>query len=354
MFRCESCQQSLSVEDVALHECVAAPVGARAEPERECAGLRVKERVWSWLRTAAVYAGIIWFFGFAAVILGSLIWAWVRYIILSVAWPYFTMRYLTDALMEYLGPPPAPNAWVKAATVTSDTIQEVADSVTGSWLAPWLVVIATVVSTLTIMYCVASRSIRRAALRIQGYECEGMREGSTFTAGTWPKYQVAISEVGSFTTTHLGFGVRIGEWLVLPAHVRAGRTTLALAGPKAKLILAVPGVVASRMIQDVEYMWLPESTWSRLGVGKPTVSRSLTSVVQCAGLQGVSTGVLRRTKALGMLGYGGSTVPGMSGAAYTSAGQLIGMHLGAMLDMNTGVSVALLALEVRCIVHPEE
>lgn len=90
-----------------------------------------------------------------------------------------------------------------------------------------------------------------------------------------------------------------------------------------------------------------------MGVSKPTIARSFVTVVQCAGQLGVSTGVLKKTRMLGMLGYCGSTVPGMSGAAYTSAGQLVGMHLGSMLAINTGVSIAVLMEELTCIVRPE-
>lgn len=56
---------------------------------------------------------------------------------------------------------------------------------------------------------------------------------------------------------------------------------------------------------------------------------------------------------MGLLSYSGSTVPGMSGAAYIKNKEVYGMHMGATCDENVGVAAVIIYRELREIVLGE-
>lgn len=187
--------------------------------------------------------------------------------------------------------------------------------------------------------------LRRAIMNVRGIQFEAMRPGSTFMVGEKPKCQVEILIPGILMDTHQGYGIRVQNWLVLPRHVLAGGD-LVLAGPKGKL-LVTPQVEESAIHPDVAYLWLEQKQWVTLGVSNASCTPSLSGYARCYGPKGYSTGTVNKTRMQGVLKYSGSTVAGMSGAAYVMADKVIGMHTGASGDLNLGVAAALFVSELK-------
>lgn len=187
---------------------------------------------------------------------------------------------------------------------------------------------------------------KRIILRLRGYRFEAMQAGSQFRAGKMPGFQVPISKVGLFSSSHVGYGIRVGNVLCVPTHV------LAVAGPE----MVVCGRVLdchwleSRLHNDVSYCQIPIGVWSTMAITKPTIGRMESTVpVSAMGLKGASSGMLVKTATMGQVQYTGSTVEGYSGCAYYSNSVLYGMHTGVAGSNNIGISADLLAAEIAAI-----
>lgn len=198
---------------------------------------------------------------------------------------------------------------------------------------------------------------RQTVQKLRGIRFESVREGSSFRNATIPSYQVSIREAGVFTDTHLGFGVRYGDYLVTPAHVveKEGviQQSILLVGAKSKVFVTV-SAIRSRGIDDLVYIYVDAKTWSMLGVSKAKVSpRFVGTHVNCTGYSGQSTGRLRKAPIRWLLTYTGSTLPGMSGSAYEESGLVMGLHQGASGSFNLGISSELMVAEMKKICVPE-
>lgn len=197
------------------------------------------------------------------------------------------------------------------------------------------------------------RSVVRVVARMRGIQFEALRAGSTFYKREVPAYQVAVMEPGLLTDTHIGYGIRAGSYLVTPAHVVEQRDSILLSTKKAKVVVPVH-LLRSRVVVDLAYIYINEKVWCGLGVSNAPLAKKYQSHFATAvGPEGASTGHLRKSAMKGMLVYDGSTVPGMSGAAYEIANQVVGVHTGVSGAHNIGVSSLVLLAELAQIVKVE-
>lgn len=193
--------------------------------------------------------------------------------------------------------------------------------------------------------CAYRRSI---AYKLRGIDYEAMRPGSKFIDKQIPAFQVEIYDSGLLYSTFVGYGVRIGNYLVVPTHVHVCiRGEMLLSTAKNSLVLS-SSAIRSRLHSDTLYFPLTDTQWSGMGVQKATVPKNTvkTVLVSCAGREGVSSGMLLQTSMVGIYSYTGSTIPGMSGAAYYAGNLVHGIHTGVSGETNVGVSTVLLQKEI--------
>jgi len=177
---------------------------------------------------------------------------------------------------------------------------------------------------------------------MRSYRPEAMRDGSLFEPGRIPSCQVKVSEVGIFSNSLVGFGLRMEDYLVLPTHVLESvdwpSNDLVLGEGRKSMLLDMERF--QDPLFDVSFFLLTPAQWALLGVSKGSYLNSVAvdgSRVWCTGMKGRTHGVVKQSSP-GMYTYSGSTLPGMSGAAYESQGGILGMHVGASGSQNLGIS----------------
>lgn len=206
------------------------------------------------------------------------------------------------------------------------------------------------------------KSLKEMVMTFRGvYIGEAMRVGSAFTKGEIPPGQIQVMLAGMLMDTHLGFGLRVGDLLVVPTHV-IGHTASPILAYKAKdgkrkVQVDLNGAFVSRIMPDVTYIPLSLKVWTRLGAPKVSIVKALNNraaMVDCTGVDGQkSIGLLRPSTTVGLMNYGGSTIPGMSGAGYFVSNKCYGMHTGVIGNNNVGVSSVVLAVELEKVIRGE-
>lgn len=112
--------------------------------------------------------------------------------------------------------------------------------------------------------------------------------------------------------------------------------------------------IYSRINADVCYIQVSPNAWIDLGVRKAKLATvEFSGLASCTGQKGTSYGYMSKNSYVGMLRYEGSTVPGMSGAAYVVANVVHGMHIGCTSDKNLGVSSLVLSKELSMLFQGE-
>nr|APG75718.1 hypothetical protein 1 [Hubei sobemo-like virus 21] len=176
---------------------------------------------------------------------------------------------------------------------------------------------------------------------------------------------MAIMKMGVLSDVHIGYALRIGDFLVTPLHVLVAlgphEKTMMVANcndPKRKYVMGFSGYVKSKLFPDLAYLKLDQSKWSLLGVSMARVAKDsadkATPQVECVGMKrNKSIGFIRKTDRIGVYSYSGSTIPGMSGAGYFYGNILIGLHDGAQGDINVGFSASAVAREMGTIFEAE-
>lgn len=209
-------------------------------------------------------------------------------------------------------------------------------------------------------WMIASLSCRyllKAMRRMRGcvdFRGESMITGSDFVKGEIPDFQIEIYEIGSFTNKFIGYGLRYGRVVVTLQHIIRNNKVLGIKGKLGKMAILDVTIVKSKLVTDLVYIPLKENVWSVLQV--PTMKYTApktegieTAIVSCTGRDGKSTGRLRPSDTSMFMKYGGSTINGMSGAAYDAAGKVHGIHVGIVGGMNCGITVHAFGLEVNSI-----
>lgn len=190
-------------------------------------------------------------------------------------------------------------------------------------------------------------------MRFRGIQFESMQPGSEFVDGEVPDFQVGIYNAGAFVDTFIGYGVRFRTILVVPTHVVRHAQMMVIEGKTGKIGISV-APVHSRVHSDLTYFPLTEVQWSKVGVSQARVPKKvLNALVSCTGRKGSTSGLLTRVEGLGIMKYAGSTVGGMSGAAYYSGQTVHGIHTGSTGAFNVGVSSLLIEGEIKKLVIGE-
>lgn len=319
--------------------------------------LTIANLVWT---LAFIVAG--WTLAVTMVAAAKAVWSWV----LFVPFGYTDLVYETvfGMLASAFQPPPPPpppktkmeelkDRWILRAEMMMIFVEDAWE-----WFAlpievDTLVIVVIIFIAILNMRSWFTTKVVKTFCAFRGIRFEAMREGSDFSPYGEPvEGQVEILKRGLLSDDHVGYGIRVSDWLVTPHHVIAGMSELMLKGKNPKLVLK-PAFIKSRVAPDCVYMKLSDATWSLIGCSKPSISSSANLMVQCAGFLGVSTGILRKSNVRGLVTYGGSTVPGMSGAAYFVGNRIVGMHTGQSVNSNVGISVGVFQSELSVIVTPE-
>lgn len=239
---------------------------------------------------------------------------------------------------------------------------------TGLWICQnvYTTLIATMV---IIMFYMMIRSLRKVAFNkykqvayafrgIKRYTGEAIMEGSSFVQGKIPGCQVEVCSVTAWTTTFIGYGVRIQDTLVVPAHVvnsvAADGGDFMIRTKKGQLLLEPLEYEQSHCLEDIVYVRIAPDRWSDLGVMKPALPNDCEQVrVDCTGQRGTSNGKLDYVNFFGFWKYSGSTVPGMSGAAYMTGNVCHGIHTGVAGGINIGAMSVAIDEELKQLCYPE-
>ncbi|APG75872.1 hypothetical protein 1 [Sanxia sobemo-like virus 5] len=197
--------------------------------------------------------------------------------------------------------------------------------------------------------------VRRMSYKLRGIRFESVKPGSELLAGVKePAFQPRIMQPGLFVNSFQGYGIRLGKFLVMPRHVYdACEGQVMMRGPKSSYIIA-NAPIQSRVVRDLVYIPLAEKVFSDCGIPSATMARRLAkgALVTCIGEQGASSGIIRPLSIMGMLSYTGSTVPGMSGAAYivnSMSRKVHGIHHGVVGENNVGTSSLIVAKELKAL-----
>nr|QXV86561.1 hypothetical protein [Solemoviridae sp.] len=196
---------------------------------------------------------------------------------------------------------------------------------------------------------------RRVVMRARGIRMEAMMPGSAFTKAAIPLCQVQICIPGLLYDSHQGYGVRLGSHLVVPQHVLGDFSELILVGPSGKKVLIRVVATKSRLSSDLAYVFLEPNIFSTLGVVTAKTTPAFVSTYAiCVGPSGASSGRVSKSTIKGVLIYEGSTLPGMSGAAYLVQGALVGIHQGGVGSThNIGISADVMRAELARITQKE-
>lgn len=311
---------------------------------------------------ATLVASVLLGFAISAV----LIWRWIKYsigLLFEAIFGKFGQMY--GWLDEYSPSDTAEERTRKFETLR-DRVKEIwASSIPywqqfKSWVSmdfwDWLLVL-TVVVVLGIGFRIVLRwlesSARYRIMQLRGIQLEAVRSGSEFQKSELPSGQVQIMIPGILFDEHQGYGIRVRDYLVTPAHVveRYQEVVLSVQGSK---VLVPVNFVKSRLTSDLVYMYVGSNVFSRMAVPDTKAMRSFVSgFASCTGQQGMSTGRVSKSTIRGKLVYEGSTIPGMSGAPYMAQGSVVGLHQGAAGPVNLGISIEVIKAEIKRLVRVE-
>lgn len=234
------------------------------------------------------------------------------------------------------------------------------------WQSVLLILVIAIPTLLLAWFCIKLiiRVVQYYALVFRGIKptvaFESIIPGSEFRPAEIPPCQVPIFALGYLSDSFVGFGIRVGEYLVVPTHVldgaRGGRLVLKSRDFKKGAILDA-AAITSKVVSDLSYLVVPDTTWVNLQIKSAALSSECGGIVSVVGLKGSSpvssSGTLAKSQFVGILKYSGSTMPGFSGAAYTSLGRVVGLHTGSAMDHNLGVSSAVFLRELAAYVKRE-
>ncbi|APG75646.1 hypothetical protein [Hubei sobemo-like virus 26] len=220
----------------------------------------------------------------------------------------------------------------------------------------WILLLAVVILTL-IGLRLAARGCFSSGARIvrswRGVHYEAMRPGSFFVKGDVPDCQVSVMLPGLLSDSHQGYGIRYGEYLIVPRHVVAGHQELILSSKRAKVAVNVT-FAQSRLNEDLAYMYVGQNAFSQLGaVNAKFPKKFMSTYATCTGLPGAVSARVAKSIIRGKLVFDGSTLPGMSGAAYMAQGLVLGIHQGQSGMINVGLSADLFRAEIKYLVRQE-
>lgn len=282
-------------------------------------------------------------------------------LLLSVLWRFGILAWITTsiltALQEKLETPSGEDPqWIVSLDMTNWTDYRL-----------WVVGVVSLVISMILLWklprilvwiwkkCI-SKPIQTATLAMRGITVEAAIEGSHLVEGNWPDWQVQILRNGLLTSTHVGFGVRLNNTLIMPLHVSKIAGDQFLVKSKKSTVLLSGCGRKSDVVSDLCYFEIPNKIWSQIGATSARRVKFDTKTkiaVSCCGVEGFSTGPLVQSPIVGIMYYSGTTYPGMSGAGYYINDTCYGIHLGAAAGPNIGATMLVPYAEVVEEIHPE-
>ncbi|APG75790.1 hypothetical protein 1 [Hubei sobemo-like virus 28] len=312
------------------------PLSEEVEAQPRCGSWLSRALKWVLaVLVAAVTVPLIWS-AFCGLMIGLSGWV--------LGWYRTQHLALYELAKNAFGPPPSPPE-PDVVEQYAQKLLDFAERVDSTLLATLLVAIIMVIS-IWITFGLLMRSLRRISYKLRGIHLESMQPGSDFTASDIPSYQVKVLSPGLLGDSHQGYGIRVGSWLVVPLHVLNSVSELMLQGPTGQKMVMRKQYEVSRLHADVAYLYLEKEQWSKLGAKNAKTASMCRGFARCYGPRGYSMGSMDRSGLFGMLVYSGSTIPGMSGAAYELMGKVVGLHTGCTNTTNMGVSAALFVEEL--------
>lgn len=227
------------------------------------------------------------------------------------------------------------------------------------WLAFFT---CSLVAAVYLLYCSLRPRVVRGLYYVRGVQYlqpEAAVPGSPIRPGGMviPSFMVEVYRPGLLIDTFMGYGIRIGEVLVMPMHVYASSCVddrIILKG-RNKISLH-PQVIESRRCNDVAYSLLDVNMWAKLGTTRATVLDTVERSVPVTifGREGTAAGYASKSQLPHVLTFSGSTLPGYSGSAYVSNGCAYGMHIGVAMEGNIGVSLQSVECEISRLIKGEK
>lgn len=198
------------------------------------------------------------------------------------------------------------------------------------------------------------KRVKKALYYFRGIQYEALIEGSTPKEQKEPDYQLEVVSIGLFSTTHVGHGVRVGNFLAVPKHVlTAVEGQLGLRKGKTQYVIEKAGL-ESKVLRDLYYLMVKPDVFSKLGVSTAPKAGKANAISVSITSRGVGTvGALRPSGTRGVMMYNGSTEAGYSGAAYFDATRWYGLHAGAATLSNCGLSALVIETEAEYLMRLE-
>ncbi|APG75810.1 hypothetical protein 1 [Hubei sobemo-like virus 19] len=217
-----------------------------------------------------------------------------------------------------------------------------------------LMLISALLSILTLW--LFFKKSRKTLMSLRGIKFEAMVEGSHFVKGDIPKYQVAILKAGLLRDVHVGFGIRVNDFLVVPSHVINEVGNDLLLKKNGKIQVSIGQRIISDYVSDLAYLPISSTVWASLGVTRANLAKeslALAAMATVTGNEGQTTGLLRKCAIPFFYTYTASTVPGMSGAAYVSNNMVHAVHCGVVGEHNSAISTVVVLKELSKIMKGE-
>lgn len=167
------------------------------------------------------------------------------------------------------------------------------------------------------------------------YVPESARPGSEERHLTAPKCQALVGYMEGGTFCVLGNAARIDDWLLIPDHVRSGKSeSLELRSFDQKHRLELDSDLLDAMFVVDTDLWaleLTQAQWSKIALSRsrllPSIPEERGVYVSVVGAFGKgTTGNLAHHTVFGRVHYTGSTYQGYSGAVYMSGDCIAGIH----------------------------
>lgn len=275
---------------------------------------------------------------------------------------YYDLTLDFEEAQLYFNPPPAPvpKTWYENSFDYVCSMSETFFSVPViSLVVIGLVLLYPLIKITRGIFRFSQRKLKRITYRMRGiYIAESMMPGSSFSAGTLPKSQLAFCIPHGFSETHVGYGVRVKGVVVTAKHVLEpllGKDILVRTDQGAALWNV--SYTVSTNFPDVAYCFIDDNILSKLGVTVATAIRGdleAPGIATMYGPLGKSSGVVRKNpSALGYLLYEGSTIGGMSGGGVWIGPHLVSIHHGVIGGVNSSTIMPFIMSEIRAFFVPE-
>ncbi|APG75641.1 hypothetical protein [Hubei sobemo-like virus 18] len=275
---------------------------------------------------------------------------WRVWLLLVHAWLYYTTKDYFKEKEE------KPEVWFPRLRNQFNDLSSILFKLSLTFDLEWFVLVVTTTSLAFLTFVFVIKRSRKTLMMIRGVRFEAMVEGSDFVKGDIPKYQVAVMKAGLLRDVHVGFGIRVNNFLVVPTHVINEVGNAMILKKKIKIQVSMGQRIISDYVSDLTYLPISNQIWADLGVTKSNLAKeslNLAAMATIVGNGGQTTGLLRKCAIPFFYTYSASTVPGMSGAAYAINNIVHAIHCGVVGENNSAISTVVVNKELSKIMKGE-